>query len=147
MLKVQGQGIHVDIFHIPEVDLPLWFGDVLDEIIKSFKDEENNNEDDDSIKFCLIGRPNVGKSSLTNAILNENRVIVSDIEGTTRDAIDTKFIRNEQNYVAIDTAGLKKRGRIFEAIDKYAALRSLSAIDRSDVVFLKIGRASCRERV
>ncbi|MDY4787954.1 MAG: ribosome biogenesis GTPase Der [Bacilli bacterium] len=113
-------------------------GDILDKIVHEFKDEEINNEDDDSIKFCLIGRPNVGKSSLVNAILNEQRVIVSNIEGTTRDAIDTKFSRNNQNYVAIDTAGLKKRGKIFEAIDKYAALRSLSAIDRSDVVLLVI---------
>ena len=113
-------------------------GDILDEIIHSFKNDEEIKEDEDTIKFCLIGRPNVGKSSLVNAILNEDRVIVSNIEGTTRDAIDTKFTRNDQNYIAIDTAGLKKRGRIFESIDKYAALRSLGAIDRSDVVLLVI---------
>ena len=86
----------------------------------------------------MIGRPNVGKSSLTNALLGQDRVIVSDIEGTTRDSIDTPFNRDGQDYVVIDTAGLKKRGRIYEAVDKYSALRALSSIDRSDVVLLLI---------
>jgi GTP-binding protein len=100
-----------------------------------------------SICFALIGRPNVGKSSLVNAILATDRVIVSSEEGTTRDAIDTPFRREGRDYVVIDTAGLKKRGRIFESVDKYAALRALKAIDRSDVVLLLIdGEEGIREQ-
>lgn len=112
-------------------------GDLLDKIVSNFP-SKTYEEYDDSIKFSFIGRPNVGKSSLTNAILNQERVIVSDIEGTTRDAIDTQFTRDDKQYVVIDTAGLKKKGKIFESIDKYAALRALSAIDRSDVCALVI---------
>lgn len=112
-------------------------GDVLDSIIQSLPDK-NINDYDGQICFSFIGRPNVGKSSLVNAILNQSRVIASPIEGTTRDAIDTSFKRDGRDYVVIDTAGLKKRGRIYEAIDKYAALRALAAIDRSDIVLLVI---------
>ena len=113
-------------------------GDLLDRIIEELPKEEEEEDNEDQIKLCLIGRPNVGKSSLTNALLNQERVIVSNIEGTTRDAIDTPFERDGQKYVVIDTAGLKKRGRIYEAIDKYAALRALAGIDRSNVVLLVI---------
>ena len=116
-------------------------GDLLDKIISSFP-SKNYEDYEDCIKFSFIGRPNVGKSSLTNAILNQERVIVSNIEGTTRDAIDTPFKRDDKQYVVIDTAGLKKKGKIFESIDKYAALRALSAIDRSDVCAIVID-ASC----
>ena len=112
-------------------------GDILDKIVSNIPSDEENNGDD-SIRFAIIGQPNVGKSSLCNAILNEQRVIVSNIEGTTRDAIDTKLIRNDKEYTVIDTAGLKKRGKIYEAIDKYAALRALRAIDNSDVAILVI---------
>ena len=84
----------------------------------------------------MVGRPNVGKSSLTNALLNEQRVIVSDISGTTRDSIDTPFTKDGQQYVVIDTAGLKKRGKIYESIDKYSAIRALKAIERSEIVLL-----------
>ena len=112
-------------------------GDLLDAIINNFPNKTYDDYED-SIKFSFIGRPNVGKSSLTNAILNQERVIVSDVEGTTRDAIDSPFTRDDKQYVVIDTAGLKKKGKIFESIDKYAALRALSAIDRSDVCALVI---------
>ena len=112
-------------------------GDILDKIIELLPNKkEDNNEG--AICFSIIGRPNVGKSSLTNALLNQERVIVSNIEGTTRDSIDTPFTRDGQNYVVIDTAGLKKRGKIYESVDKYAAIRALAAIDRSDVVLLVI---------
>lgn len=121
-------------------------GDVLDAVLPLLPDRQEEVESDD-IKFCLIGRPNVGKSSLINAILHQERVIVSEIEGTTRDAIDTPFEREGKHYLAIDTAGLKKRGRIYEAVDKYAALRALRAIDRSDVVALVIdGEVGIREQ-
>lgn len=112
-------------------------GDMLDEVIKLLPVKSTKNYDD-AICFSIIGRPNVGKSSLTNAILNQERVIVSNIEGTTRDSIDTPFKRDGKNYVVIDTAGLKKRGKIFESVDKYAALRAMAAIERSDVVLLVI---------
>ena len=110
-------------------------GDVLNKIVNYIsdeKDELNENE----ITFCLIGRPNVGKSSLTNAILNQDRVIVSDISGTTRDSIDTPFTRDGVDYIVIDTAGLKKKGKIYEAVDKYSAIRALKAIERSEIVLL-----------
>src|SRR5574344_283528 len=98
--------------------------------------ESGYEDDDDNIKIAMIGRPNVGKSSLVNALLNEERVIVSDIAGTTRDAIDTKFTYNKVPYTLIDTAGLRKKGKIFEAVEKYSLLRSMKAIDRSDVCAL-----------
>ena len=112
-------------------------GDLLDKILELLPKFEQK-EKEDIIHFSLIGRPNVGKSSLTNAILNEERVIVSDIEGTTRDAIDTAFVRDGQQFVVIDTAGLRKKGKSYEAIDKYAAIRALAAVERSDVVLLVI---------
>ena len=110
-------------------------GEVLNRIIDKIdiEDVENNN---DVVTFCLIGRPNVGKSSLTNAILSQERVIVSDISGTTRDSIDTPFNKDGVSYVVIDTAGLKKKGKIYEAIDKYSAIRALKAIERSEIVLL-----------
>lgn len=112
-------------------------GDLLDRIISLLP---NNEEEEypDSIAFSFIGRPNVGKSSLTNAILGENRVIVNSLAGTTRDSIDTPFSSDLGNFVAIDTAGLVKRGRIYESIDKYAALRAMRAIDRSQVAVIVI---------
>ncbi len=112
-------------------------GDMLDKIIADIPEKEDVDYGS-AIAFSLIGRPNVGKSSITNALLGQERVIVSDIAGTTRDSIDTPFTSEGKNYVAIDTAGLNKRGRIFEAIDKYAAIRSLSAIDRSQVAVVVI---------
>lgn len=109
-------------------------GDLLDKIIKEFP-KNATNEEDDSIKFSFIGRPNVGKSSLVNAILGENRVIVSNIEGTTRDAIDTRFETEDgTKYTMIDTAGIRKKGKVYENTEKYSVLRAMRAIDRSDVV-------------
>lgn len=112
-------------------------GDLLDKIVSLLPDERED-EFGDAIPFCFIGRPNVGKSSLTNKLLGEERVIVKDLAGTTRDSIDTPFTKDGENFVAIDTAGLVKKGRIYEAVDKYAALRALSAIDRSKVAILVI---------
>ena len=110
-------------------------GDVLNKIADNIKTDEKE-EDDEVITFCMVGRPNVGKSSLTNAVLNQDRVIVSDISGTTRDSIDTPFVRDGKKYVVIDTAGLKKKGKIYESIDKYSAIRALRAIERSEIVLL-----------
>lgn len=114
----------------------LGIGDVLDEAIKHFSTEQEE-EDDSIIKFSLIGRPNVGKSSLINAILGEDRVIVSDIEGTTRDAIDTHFVSDSgQEFTMIDTAGMRKRGKVYESTEKYSVMRAMRAIERSDVVLM-----------
>ena len=110
--------------------------DLLDLIVKDFPKYENI--DDSRIKFSLIGRPNVGKSSLVNAILGSDKLIVSDVAGTTRDAVDTVFKYNGEEYVIIDTAGIRKQGKIYENIEKYSLLRSLKAIDRSDVCLLVI---------
>lgn len=111
---------------------------LLDAICLHLFENEVEEEEDTRLKFCVIGRPNVGKSSLINALLNEERVIVSDKAGTTRDAIDTEFTYEKKEYVLIDTAGLRKKGRIFESIEKYSLLRSMKAIDRSDVCLLVI---------
>lgn len=112
-------------------------GDLLNKII-SLIPNDNEKLDEENITFSLVGRPNVGKSSLVNALLNQERVIVSNISGTTRDSIDTPFTRNDLNYTVIDTAGLKKRGRIYESVDKYSAIRALRAIERSEIVLLVI---------
>lgn len=107
----------------------------IDELLKEItKDIEIESlEEDNRIKFCIIGRPNVGKSSLINALINEERVIVSDVAGTTRDAVDTNFRYNHEEYTVIDTAGMRKKGKIYESVEKYSLVRSLKAIDRSDV--------------
>lgn len=112
----------------------------IDNLLKTITNDlpEEVVERDDSLKFCIIGRPNVGKSSLINAILNEDRAIVSDIAGTTRDAIDTKFKYNHEDITVIDTAGMRKKGKIYESVEKYSLIRSLKAIDRSDVCVLVI---------
>ncbi|MEF9919868.1 MAG: ribosome biogenesis GTPase Der, partial [Erysipelotrichaceae bacterium] len=112
-------------------------GDVLDLMIAAFPTKKKNDYDG-MTKFSVIGRPNVGKSSLVNAILNQERVIVSSIEGTTRDAIDTPFKQDGKEYVVIDTAGIRKRGKVYENIEKYSVLRAMSAIERSDVVLVVI---------
>lgn len=109
-------------------------GDLLDKVCQAFP-KDGAKEQDDSIKFSFIGRPNIGKSSLVNAILGENRVIVSNVEGTTRDAIDTKFVAEDgTEFTMIDTAGIRKKGKVYENTEKYSVLRAMRAIDRSDVV-------------
>lgn len=114
----------------------LGFKELINELTKEIKEEEE--KEDNSLKFCLIGRPNVGKSSLINAILNEDRAIVSDVAGTTRDAIDTSFNYNHEKITVIDTAGMRKKGRIYENVEKYSLIRSLKAIERSDVCVVVI---------
>lgn len=116
----------------------LGLGDLLDDVVKNFKQEEEEYYAEDVIKFSLIGRPNVGKSSLVNALLGEERVIVSNVAGTTRDAIDSSYTYDGQDYVIIDTAGMRKRGKVYETTEKYSVLRALRAIERSDVVLAVI---------
>ncbi|AIC94622.1 MULTISPECIES: ribosome biogenesis GTPase Der [Shouchella] len=116
----------------------LGLGDLLDAVVDHFPTDLEVAYGEEAIKMALIGRPNVGKSSLVNALLGEERVIVSQIPGTTRDAIDTSFTKDEQEYVVIDTAGMRKRGKVYEATEKYSVLRSLKAIDRSDVILVVI---------
>ncbi|WP_102027186.1 ribosome biogenesis GTPase Der [Salirhabdus sp. Marseille-P4669] len=114
----------------------LGLGDLLDEVVKHFPERAVEEYDEEVIRFSLIGRPNVGKSSLVNALLGEERVIVSDIAGTTRDAIDTSFVKDGNDFIIIDTAGMRKRGKVYEKTEKYSVLRALKAIERSDVVLV-----------
>ncbi|ENH97350.1 GTP-binding protein Der [Gracilibacillus halophilus YIM-C55.5] len=116
----------------------LGLGDMLDQVFDLFPEHVDSIVDEDTVHFSVIGRPNVGKSSLVNAMLDQERVIVSDIAGTTRDAIDTSFRRDDRDYVIIDTAGMRKRGKIYETTEKYSILRALKAIERSDVVLTLI---------
>ncbi len=109
---------------------------LLDKIVEDFKDVSDIEYDESVIKFSVIGRPNVGKSSLVNALLNEERAIVSNVSGTTRDAIDTPFTYNKRDFVVIDTAGIRKQGKIYENVERYSVLRALKAIDRSDVCLI-----------
>lgn len=113
------------------------FGDVLDEIVQSFPDDAET-EEDDSIKIAMIGKPNVGKSSLVNALLNENRVIVSPIAGTTRDSIDTPFEWGGDKYTLIDTAGIRRKSKVNEDIERYSVIRATAAIERCDICMLVI---------
>ena len=110
-------------------------GDLLDKVVELMP-EKSEEEYEGMVRFALIGRPNVGKSSLANAFLKQERVIVSDIEGTTMDAIDTVFETNGRNYVVIDTAGIRKRGKIYESVEKYSVLRAKAAIERCDVALV-----------
>lgn len=113
-------------------------GDLLDVIVDKFPENVDADYDEDVIKVAVIGKPNVGKSSLINTILGENRVIVSDIAGTTRDAIDTPFEFNEDKYVFIDTAGIRRKSKVYENVERYSVIRSLTAIERSDVCLILI---------
>ena len=114
------------------------FAELYQLLFEMFGDKKNSTREDKRLKFSVVGRPNVGKSSLINALLNEDRVIVSDVAGTTRDAIDTVLKYNGEEYTVIDTAGMRKKGKIYEAVEKYSLLRSMKAIDRSDICLLVI---------
>ena len=113
------------------------YSDLMDSICKDFVKNEIENEDT-RLKISIIGRPNVGKSSLMNALLNEDRVVVSNIAGTTRDSIDSILKYDKEEYILIDTAGMRKKGKVYESIEKYSLLRSMKAIDRSDICLLVI---------
>ncbi|MBE8954242.1 MAG: ribosome biogenesis GTPase Der [Quinella sp. 2Q5] len=113
-------------------------GDLLDAVVKNFPPTDDDIRDDDEIRIAVIGRPNVGKSSLVNALLGEERVIVSDIPGTTRDAIDTHFFSGGTKFTLIDTAGMRRKSKIDEPVERYSVIRSLRAIDRADVVLMLI---------
>lgn len=118
----------------------LGIGDLLDAVVAKFPQNKAGvfDNDEDQIKVALIGRPNVGKSSIFNSLVGQERSIVSDVAGTTRDAIDTPVVRNGQKYLFIDTAGMRRKGKIDEPIEKYSIIRSLRAVDRSDVVLMVI---------
>ncbi len=116
----------------------LGVGDLLDEVTKLFPDDADTSEDEDEIKVAVIGKPNAGKSSLINRILGEDRVIVSSIAGTTRDAIDSHYEINGDKFLFIDTAGMRKRGKVDEGVERYSIVRSLAAVDRSDVCVIMI---------
>lgn len=118
--------------------LSLGLGDMLDEIVKYFKDKEADDEEEPLIKVAIVGKPNVGKSSLLNRLTGEERAIVSDIPGTTRDAIDSLVEINGEKFLFIDTAGIRRKSRIKEEIEKYSVIRSLAAIDRADVCLIII---------
>lgn len=113
-------------------------GDLLDEIVAKFPEHMDTDYEEDVMKVAVIGKPNVGKSSIINTILGEDRVIVSDIAGTTRDAIDTPFEFNDDKYVFIDTAGIRRKSKVYENVEKYSVLRALTAIERSDVCLIII---------
>lgn len=116
----------------------LGLGDLLDEIFKHFPDNDEEIYDEETIKVAVVGKPNVGKSSLVNRILGEERVIVSNIPGTTRDAIDTPFNVGEDQYVLIDTAGMRRKSKVLENIERYSVVRALTAIERCDVSLIVI---------
>ena len=116
----------------------LGIGDMLDEVVSHFDEDSKNEEEDDRPRIAIIGKPNVGKSSIINKLLGENRVIVSDIAGTTRDAIDTEIVRNGTEYVFIDTAGLRRKSKIKEDIERYSIIRTVSAVERCNVAVLVI---------
>ncbi len=113
-------------------------GDLLDEVVENFPTGLDTEYDEELIKVAITGKPNAGKSSILNNILGEERVIVSSIAGTTRDAVDTYFEKNDQKFLLIDTAGIRRKSKIYEKIEKYSVIRAMSAVDRADVVLIVI---------
>ena len=146
--KIDGVNLEQEIYEFYNLGLgepigisasnALNLGDLLDAVIKTFPQTEIENRDDDEIRIAVIGRPNVGKSSLVNKLIGEERVIVSDVPGTTRDAIDTHFFIDGTKFTLIDTAGMRRKSKIEEAVERYSVIRSLRAIDRADVVLMLI---------
>ncbi|MBY0757602.1 MULTISPECIES: ribosome biogenesis GTPase Der [Sellimonas] len=116
----------------------LGIGDLLDTVISYFPEDKEEEEEDDRPRIAIVGKPNVGKSSIVNKLLGENRVIVSDIAGTTRDAIDTNIVHNGKEYVFIDTAGLRRKNKIKEELERYSIIRTVTAVERADVVLMVI---------
>ena len=116
----------------------LGIGDLLEKIVEHFKGIEGTDEEDDRPRVAIVGKPNVGKSSIINRLLGENRCIVSNIAGTTRDAVDTEIIRNGKEYVFIDTAGLRRKAKVKEEIERYSIIRTVTAVERADVVVIVI---------
>ena len=116
----------------------LGFGEMLDEIVKYFPDGSDEEEEDERPRVAIVGKPNVGKSSIINRIIGENRVIVSNIAGTTRDAVDTPVVRNGREYVFIDTAGLRRKSKIKEELERFSIIRTVSAVERADIVVVVI---------
>ena len=116
----------------------LGLGDLLDAVVAHFPEGSGDEEEDDRPRVAIVGKPNVGKSSIINKLLGENRVIVSDIAGTTRDAVDTEIVRNGTEYVFIDTAGLRRKSKIKEELERYSIIRTVTAVERADVVLMVI---------
>ena len=116
----------------------LGLGELLDEVVKHFDEHEGNEEEDERPRIAIVGKPNVGKSSIINKIVGENRVIVSDVAGTTRDAVDTEVCYNGTDYVFIDTAGLRRKNKIKEELERYSIIRTVTAVERADVVVVVI---------
>lgn len=116
----------------------LGIGDMLDEVAKHFRKEQLTQEEDDRPRIAIVGKPNVGKSSIINKLIGENRVIVSDVAGTTRDAVDTVVTRNKKEYIFIDTAGLRRKSKIKEELERYSIIRTVTAVERADVVVVVI---------
>ncbi|MBQ5916281.1 MAG: ribosome biogenesis GTPase Der, partial [Lachnospiraceae bacterium] len=116
----------------------LGLGDLLDEVTKHFRPDQYEDAEDDRPRIAIVGKPNVGKSSIVNKLCGENRVIVSDIAGTTRDAVDTEIVYNGTEYVFIDTAGLRRKSKVKEDIERYSIIRTVTAVERADVVLMVI---------
>lgn len=116
----------------------LGLGDMLDEVVRHFPEDCEDGEEDDIPRIAIVGKPNVGKSSLVNKLLGEDRVIVSDIAGTTRDAVDTRVTWQGRDYIFIDTAGLRRKGKVKEEIERFSVIRTVTAVERADIVILMI---------
>jgi GTP-binding protein len=149
--KVDGRKLPEDFYDFYELGLgdPLavsaanqtGIGDVLDEVVRKFPAGADDGEDEDAINIAIIGKPNVGKSSIVNAFVGEERVIVSDIAGTTRDSVDTEFEKDGQKYILVDTAGIRRKSKVTEDIEKFSVIRAMAAVERCDVALLVIDGA------